>query len=174
MKMRHIFVGCLLLALAAGVSAQIYRSVDSEGNVVFTDQPTKGSERLKLKPLTVVPSVKVDSPPAEQPAVDTGVDTGSYQSFRIVDPAHDTTVRANGGELAVVLNLEPLIRHSDHRIHVFLDGQDAAQTQNTLLKLNGVDRGAHKLQAQIRDKAGNVLISTGQVSFTVLRTSVAQ
>ncbi|WP_164850232.1 DUF4124 domain-containing protein [Cobetia sp. ICG0124] len=38
-------------------AAQVYRHVDANGNVVFSDQPAGGS-KVKLTPLSVVPSTE--------------------------------------------------------------------------------------------------------------------
>lgn len=172
MKIR-VVTCVLLLLLSLAAQGEIYRSVDADGNVTFTDQPAKDSKKLDLAPLTVIPSVEVTNPQAGESEQDTP-GTASYSIFQILDPINSSTVRANGGQLQVILGLEPLIQKSDHRIHLFLDGQEAAKSQGTTVTLNGVNRGEHRLQAQVRDGAGNVLISTDQIQINVLRQSVAQ
>ena len=53
-----VFVATLFLCKTAD-SSEIYRVVDKDGNVVYTDQPPgDGSEPVDLPPLSVVETVK--------------------------------------------------------------------------------------------------------------------
>ena len=54
---RHFFSISLVLLLIFGhpVMAQVYKTVDENGNVVYTDQPpADGSRPIKLKELSVI------------------------------------------------------------------------------------------------------------------------
>ena len=50
----------LLIFLCAGyiswAQAEIYKKVDADGHVTYSSTPTKGSKKLDLGPLTIVPS----------------------------------------------------------------------------------------------------------------------
>jgi len=50
----------LLIILCAGyiswAQAEIYKSVDADGHVTYSSTPTKGSKKVDLGPLTIVPS----------------------------------------------------------------------------------------------------------------------
>ena len=51
----------LVLALAAAGTAwaqQIYKSVDPQGRVIYTDKPIEGAKPVDLPPVTTVPAVK--------------------------------------------------------------------------------------------------------------------
>ena len=56
-------IGMLLIfAVCAQAYAQVYKTVDENGNVVYTDQPPEdGSEPIKLKPLSVIEAPVYDA-----------------------------------------------------------------------------------------------------------------
>lgn len=61
-------VAVLLLALLTAGTAfaqTIYKSVDPQGRVIYTDKPVEGAKPVDLPPVTTVPGVK---PPEKKPA----------------------------------------------------------------------------------------------------------
>ena len=53
-----------IVALAAfPVSAEVYRQVDAQGNVTYTDEPSEGTpaEEIKVKPVTTVTLPKLEA-----------------------------------------------------------------------------------------------------------------
>jgi hypothetical protein len=49
-----------LLAAAAGAAwgQQVYKSVDPQGRVIYTDRPVEGAEPVDLPPVTTIPALK--------------------------------------------------------------------------------------------------------------------
>ena len=59
----------LLLCFPLLVSAQIYKHVDEDGNVTFTDTPPPNSEKVDLPVSnTAVPPPVISAPPPPEPA----------------------------------------------------------------------------------------------------------
>ena len=62
-----------LLSLSSVAYAQVYKSYDAEGNVVFSDKPTQGSKEVEVtKPnlsdsFEIPPSSQAESPPETPP-----------------------------------------------------------------------------------------------------------
>ncbi|MDH3635006.1 MAG: DUF4124 domain-containing protein [Gammaproteobacteria bacterium] len=62
-----------LLSLNGVAHAQVYKSYDADGNVVFSDKPTQGSKEVEVtKPnlsdsFEIPPSSQVESPPESPP-----------------------------------------------------------------------------------------------------------
>ena len=83
MALRTLVLIALLLPLPAlllpqTVSAEIYKTVDEHGNVVYTDNPKgKKAEEVKLQRTNIQPPVKVTSKPASKPKRKQGA-PGSY------------------------------------------------------------------------------------------------
>lgn len=173
---------CLLLGLclpwAGAQAATVYRSIDAEGNVVFTDQPTENSERVELEPLTVVPSPEpIPLAPTFEQDDDDEVAFGDpfmpYTIFRIVEPEDEQTLPTGyAGNVQVELDIDPDLR-DDHRVRLLLDGeisQSAVHTKAFLL--TDLDRGEHTIQAELLDASGRVRHRTEPVTLYVHRASV--
>lgn len=72
---------CLIaaaLSLSFGAHAEIYKTIDAEGHVTYSNVPSKGAIRLDLEPLPTFPSVK-PKPRTETPDSFPRVDGGTQK-----------------------------------------------------------------------------------------------
>lgn len=157
-----------LIFMTSAASADIYRSVDENGNVVFSDTPSEGAEKIEVKEAQTVDSpstqpFRYDPPPAEQPP--------RYQSLAITSPQDDQSVRANAGNVSVSMSVTPGLRGGD-RLVLLMDGKQVASGSSTSVSMDNVDRGSHTLQARVIDRNGKTLASSDPVTFHLLRHSV--
>jgi hypothetical protein len=68
--MRAVLAVMLVLAVAHA-KADIYKKVDEDGRVTYSNVPSKGAQKLNLEPLNTVPSSKPSTqPPGNFPKVD--------------------------------------------------------------------------------------------------------
>ena len=68
--MRAVLTAVLMLAVVHA-KADIYKSVDEDGRVTYSNVPSKGAQKLILEPLNTVPSSKPSTqPPGNFPKVD--------------------------------------------------------------------------------------------------------
>jgi len=68
--MRAVLAVILMLA-GAHVGAEIYKKVDEDGRVTYSNVPSKGAQKLNLEPLNTIPSPKPGTqPPGNFPKVD--------------------------------------------------------------------------------------------------------
>ncbi len=68
--MRAVLAVMLMLA-AVHAKADIYKSVDEDGRVTYSNVPSKGAQKLNLEPLNTVPLSKPSTqPPGSFPKVD--------------------------------------------------------------------------------------------------------
>ncbi len=58
----------LLLFFATAAHADIYKSIDSNGNVTFSDHPVKGAEKLSAPPAPVPRRAAPEEAPVEVPS----------------------------------------------------------------------------------------------------------
>ncbi len=157
------------LPLAA---AQIYRYVDEEGNVVFTNQPPTGRA---AEPVTLPAVNAVGGPPpaaglpAEPPKPEQPL--APYPGFRIVAPEHDTSLRANNGNFTITLHADNPLRPG-HTVVLLFDGKEIARGTAMTFAMQNVDRGTHTAQAKIVDGAGKAVATTEAITFTVQRVHV--
>ena len=153
----------IALCLVNTAHAEVYRSVDESGNIIFTDKPHKDSEKVDLPGLTTYES----SPYKEIKARKTKKPVTkfiSYAEFKIISPASKDTIRDPDGNIIVHFLITPKLQiRLGHRIVLYVDGAKVASTTTSKYKLTNVDRGAHTLSAQIVDHNGrpfSKLIST--------------
>lgn len=172
--MRHILLISLAAALLAGISpalqAAIYKTVDKQGNVVYTDVPPEdGGAAMNIdRGNTYTPA---EAPADEATQFDAMVEVTGYTELSITAPSHDQAVRENAGNLTVTVASAPALDPAlGHQVQILLDGQKAA-TGGTRVSLTNIDRGTHSLTARIIDANGEVLISSAPVTFHMLRYS---
>lgn len=139
------------------VSAELYRGVDSEGNVIYSDTPFEDAEKYSPPPISVMDAPKAASKKKvveeEKPA------EFKYTKFDIESPENEQTIR-NDPDVKVSVNLVPELNfEAGHSIWLFIDGQPVVKNgQDTSFYIGRVDRGAHKLQAQVRDTSGKIIV----------------
>lgn len=170
----RIVIAALALLVTAGASAQIYKWIDEDGVVHYSDQAHPGAEIVLLPD-----SNRAD--PLNTPRPVTGTsrnsETGdqqtsrfSYESLTVSSPQSEQTLWNIGGTLEVSLNLQPALRPDD-RVRIYFDGEpqlvDALQ-----FKLTEVWRGEHNLQAEVLDSTGALMIRSEPLRFFVQQTSV--
>jgi Domain of unknown function (DUF4124) len=164
----------LALALVASQGwAQIYKSTDADGNVVFSDTPAdSSSEQVQLHQTNTTPpppTVQPDKPPStEQPVT---VEATVPQAT-ITTPANETTIPMGGGNFSVSAQVEPGLGQNQF-LRLLLDGeaQGEAGTSGTW-NLSNVFRGAHDLVVEVVDANGSTLSSSAPVRVYVMRPSV--
>src|SRR5690554_7787040 len=122
---------CLCLLLAGPAGAQIYSWTDADGNRVYSDQPRPGASTIELKPTNVV------EPTPAPPVSSRGNTQGDrpsgpvYQRLMITNPAHDTALRSNEGDLTLTVVTEPPLSGS-HLLKVSIDGQRSEEHTSEL------------------------------------------
>jgi len=162
----------LLLALPG--QAAMYKWVDEQGNISFSDRPQPGAEQLEEVRVQTykAPSLPATLRSGDQEKAETEAPAG-YDKFRIVNPEPEEAIRDNGGTVVVQLNIVPgLQAEAGHRITVTLDGKAVIEGQSTTqYRLTNVERGTHTVQATVSDESG-VVASSQSVTFHLLRHSV--
>lgn len=170
--MKRFFLSVALLLSSSMAIAEIYKWVDKEGTMHFSDQPQPGattvtvpSQALREKAPTEASGDNVsagDSAMTAMPSESANQDTDTpakhgYRALSIQDPADQSPVRDNNGTIVITVNLEPDLA-ADDKLQVLLDGKPYGDTQTEIpLKITGVDRGEHTLAVEILDKTGKQL-----------------
>lgn len=171
-KLIAIVASCLLACGSA--SAAVYKTVDEQGNVVYTDDPVGNGEPVKLPPLSTVPPPPARVPQASPSAEQTGAQAAPYEQLAVVKPAPDETLRDNTGDVQVQLSIKPgLDKEAGDRLQYFLDGQpQGAPTTADKTRFSNVNRGTHTVEAAVVDASGNELKRSDGVRFYLHRESV--
>ena len=175
MKLQIIKIS-LILSLLSPICAhsQMYKWVDEDGNVSYSDQPPyKGANTLTPPDLNTTP--KVDTP-KEKPIslLDSPPTETTYNFFRITSPENDATIRDNQGNFSISLGIKPALNtRQGHYISVFIDDK-LVQDKLTSMSINfsNIDRGTHQIRAEVKNKAGKKLSSSNTTTIHLHRKSI--
>jgi hypothetical protein len=150
----------LLTLLAVAAHAGVYRWVDAQGRVQFSDRPMAGAEPVPL------PAARVEPAPEAAAAPQAGSgDTGPYTTFEVVTPEPNATLRDAEGKVQISLLLEPSLAEG-HRLRVLVNGQSPeGDGQGTQMVIQGLSFGSHRLQAEVLDELGVPVAYTAPVDF---------
>jgi len=158
---------CLALICATAQAQKVYRVVQPDGTVEFTDSPpsNRPAEEIHVRPLNSTPGLAPTPAASTQPAADVG-----YSDFRITKPRNEEAIRDNAGNVNVDLKLTPGLKSGD-KIALLLNGESVGGGKSTAITLSDMDRGSHNLQAVVKNSAGKVVARSNSVTFTVQRRS---
>ena len=168
LTMRLTILIIFIFSVFCANAETVYKTVDEHGNIIFTDKPSTGSEEIKLKELQTIknPNPAKYRPPSTKSEP---VDANIYKRILITNPANDSGIRNNAGNVSISVSLEPSLR-SGHSLVITLDGKEVSNGSASSVSLNNVDRGTHSIGASVIDNNGKNLISTTS-SFSLLRAS---
>ncbi|MEM6484740.1 MAG: hypothetical protein AAF662_07150 [Pseudomonadota bacterium] len=173
-----VFAALTMYAASPGVLAQdqIYKVVDKEKGVVFTDKPPTVTdsnagdvEAIELQETNRAKAVEVAPRPVES---QTEIEADIAKSVSISAPANETTIAMGPGNFSVTASPEPALERSE-RLQLLYDGQPMGEPQaTTSWFIQGALRGPHDLIVQRQSRNGSVISSSSPVRVYVLRPSV--
>jgi len=172
MNIRFGILAGILVIGSAPALAEVYRNVDAQGNVTFSDEPSDGAEEVRVKPVTTVTLPKPADVREPEKIRQQAEEQGSvYNSVRIVSPNDDEAFHSGSGDVAFRVTSEPGLRDG-HRYEVTLDGQPVGQTASDTVTVRNVFRGTHDAGVNIVDSKGVQVKSGESIRFTIHRPSV--
>lgn len=156
---------CLFAAIA---SAEVYKSIDEDGKVIYTDNP-RGNQSLEKVDL---PSVN-SQPAIHVPPIDnTPKPEAIRPTIEIESPTSGTQVPTGQTEVLVSARIQPFL-NANHRIRFIHNGKTIAKAaRSSSLLLDNLHRGEHQISAQLTNKAGKVIARSKIVVFYVQRPKV--
>ncbi len=162
------------ILLSATVGADVYKWKDRYGKTQYGDKPPKGAklETFKAPPITVIHNYAQQWQTSNQGTVNNNQPRPShYTSLSIIAPKAGQAIRANDGDVTLMLSLQPKLKPG-HSIVVFLDGKQVSNGSSRAVNLTQLDRGLHQVTAEVRDAYKKTIITSPSTSFTVLKTSI--
>lgn len=154
--------------LSAGT---VYRWVDKDGNIHFSDTPVKGAKKIKVRDpqsYKALPYKKIRPSKKQEKK-----DLASTYRIAVVKPSDKETISDNDGNVEVEFTVTPRLQiNRDHRIILMLDGNKKSSLTALKTKLVNIDRGTHTLSVHIVDRKGVRLSNTGTATFFMRRQSV--
>lgn len=156
-------------------AAEIYKIVDKDGNVTFTDQPPEqGAVPITLRGLSVVerPSYSADSRQQGSANQQTGEELSMrdlkrmYRNFRLVSPAPEQSFWGTGNTATIAWQAGAALQPG-MRVQLSLNGSDLPPTESSTMTTEPLDRGEHQVSARLLTENGEVVASAGPVVFFI-------
>lgn len=172
--MRMLLVLAGLAVSLAAASQEIYRWVDKDGVVHYSDQPDSPNAKLidVIEPNAYeaqdAAAAAAAAGATEEPDDQQGV--SPYDSLAISSPSPDQVYFGADAVVNVTADLSGTLR-PDHSVVFFLNGnRKAADGLST--EYSGLARGSYFLRASILDQNGDPVITSQQTTFHVRQPSI--
>jgi hypothetical protein len=170
----RLLVGMLLFSLMSTnvifgsvAQADVYKKVDAEGNVTFSDIPDKSAQLVHIAPIATMPAMSQDEI-TRTLASDPQQSTANINySIHITSPTPDQTYRYAVDAFSPNVDVKPVMQNGDHLV-LLLDGK----VSGVNIPADGLNRGQHQFEAKIVSSNGSTLKSQS-VTFFVHQTHVA-
>lgn len=166
----------LLLSISTLSFADVYQSIDQNGNISYSDTPSNDqSKKLSNSEIsqssTVVTTTRAPQPsgtegnannnPASNIAENKSVKK-PYMQFAIVSPSNEATIQ-NQPNISVDIKIDPSLQEGDV-IQILLDGTPwGAPNATTHFEFPQPNRGVHIISAKLIDKNQIVLKQSNAV-----------
>ena len=157
-----ILLGLALALPAAAQESKIYKTVDEDGNVVYTDRkPSDDAEPMTLPELTVA------DPPVERPrmAAEPRPARGPDIQLAFESPQPEEHIQGTENNTLTVRLNSSVDMPGSARIVLYLDGQKQSEIPSLATTIPGIPRGEHTIRAEMVTAGGRVLASTEPVVF---------
>lgn len=171
--MKHaglIFLFILSLITVAHAD-QVYKWVDAQGNVHYSDKPHPGAEKVKIAPPQSY-SAPADSGSTSAAGGDrrrAGPAVPTKYTLSIVSPKPEQTIW-NTRSVSVSVGVSPGLSPGD-TVTFELDGRHLGPLAGTSATFDDLDRGQHSVSAILTTAKGQV-IKAGPVTFFLRQATV--
>ena len=170
--MRTLAFTLLSLACSIALAATVYRWVDEDGVVHYSDQPHANAEKLQVHAAQTYKPSALDTAAPGGGGGPSAAAPAPYRGCAIMQP-QDGPAFANVDSLTVVVQTDPVLHQGD-KVYVSVDGQalNGGNPTGSQFVLSPVDRGTHTAQALVKDASGAVQCQTPPVTFEVHQNSL--
>ena len=149
-------IGLMLFSMLA--QAVVYKWVDKDGKVHYSDEPQPNAQIVELKDKTLN-QISLPLPKTDMDDVNQAIESIQYQ-VDITSPSEEETVRNNNGDFEVVATITPELK-GQYLMAIKLDGKPIGQPQiGNVFQLKNIDRGQHTLVVDAMTQNGKVFASS--------------
>ncbi|MGL5048663.1 MAG: DUF4124 domain-containing protein [Shewanella sp.] len=149
-------IGLMLFSMLA--QATVYKWVDKDGKVHYSDEPQPNAQIVELKDKTLN-QITLPPPKADLNHSNHVIGSVPYQ-VNITSPTEEETVRDNNGDFEVITTITPELK-SQYLMAIKVNGKLIGQPQiGGTFKLKNIDRGEHILVVDAMTQNGKVFASS--------------
>jgi hypothetical protein len=167
-------IACGLAALTFGLGAgavvatTLYRWVDAQGVVHYSDTPQPGAEKIQVHDAQTYKSPPV---PRNQPPSTTAPAAAlTSHQCQIVSPSPEQSF-FDPEVIPISVSVTPPPAGGDH-VLVSVDGSPLPDSPNLSYQVTQPDRGAHTITATVQSADGSHTCTAAAVTFNVQRSSL--
>ncbi|NMH59772.1 DUF4124 domain-containing protein [Alteromonas ponticola] len=146
----------------------VYKVVQEDGTVLYTNEPQQGAEEVTLADTTKNAVPALSSQTRAQPALQPPPKNKPDVQVSILSPAPEATIRDNQGNLLIKAQASANARG---RYQLWFDGAALETNQSGIFSLEGINRGAHDYQVKFIDNKGKTLASSPQQTLYLHQAS---
>ena len=168
---RFHLIALLTGLLSTAAQAEIYKSVNPDGSISYSDKPIAGGKAIIPPEITPAPAILI---PRKLKPEDQDKDKPlPYKVFKLVSPTNNTTIRNNIGDVAVSLKIKPELQTKHkHTISIYLDNKEIVNNlSSSSYTVKNIDRGSHTISATLHDKTGKALKKSQSITLHLHRFS---
>ena len=177
-SMNLILITILLTFAAGPLMAQVYKTVDENGNVTYTDQPpADGSGPIELHPISIIEAPTYEKAPKADEESATGEESEemslrdlrrTYNDFSIIAPQPEESIWNPEEFISVSWRVGNQLQPG-MTVTVSVDGTLYAKTTEQVVQVNLRDRGEHKVTAELKDSKNRLVATSGPVIFYIMQ-----
>ena len=167
-----------LVLTASPLMAQVYKVVDENGNVTFTDRPpADGSKPMDLPPLSVI-ETPVYQVPSNQVATEEEDEEiplktlrRDYRDFAIISPLAEASIWAPEQAVSIAWNVGKQLQ-AGMKVTIFVNGKLLTTSSQPIIPAGVLERGEHTVTAQLKDARNRTIATAAPVTFYVRQPNV--
>ena len=152
-------------------NAAVYKYIDENGNVAYSDKPVQGSKKLKIH--STRPSSESSSEDGEGSDGESSGDRELadenqvvYKSLDILTPKSGKVIDERSGAVQIIFLPTPSLGKTDQLV-ITVDGKDISKGRDANFSLSNLARGGHTVNGKIIDANGKTKITSNVVTFEV-------
>jgi len=172
--MRRIAFTLISLACSVALATTvIYKWVDENGVVHYSDQPHPNAQKLEVEGVQTYSSKSAGVRAPASSESETPAQAGpAYRGCAVAQPLDQQSL-PNAESVFIRVQTDPPVRRGD-QVFITMDGNALNGGAATGMSWNvtPIDRGAHTVQAQVKDPSGETLCQTPPVTFYVHQPSL--
>ena len=168
-----LLLSCLVTAASTTVcAAEVFRTVDKNGNVVFSDTSSEGAKTVEIEePMTFKAADYVDPYNTGTSGVNDDAKSNQTYELAITTPQNEQTIRDNTGSLTISWQMTPALAIGDVA-ELLMDGERIEPVYRSgSTELTNVDRGTHTIELKIM-RRGKLVETTGPIVVHLHRASI--
>jgi hypothetical protein len=160
----RIAIILMALLLANVCAAEVYKTKDKNGNVIYTDNPkSDDAEKIELRELNTVPS----APPTYTSDISNTTPAAINYQIDIISPRDNLIIPVGQRDLAIAVSLDQELQ-ANHLLVYFLNGDLIEETRMTNILVKDVPRITHQITVEVIDENGQSLGTSSPVSVSFM------